>query len=310
MAVEFDIAGSGYSIRQATPGDAKALRMLLPEMTDAAVNLVAVDGRHQLVVGAAAATRAFRMQAPVGPGIAVHVIAPCRRNGIATNLLNHLDSAAQAAGASALYGAKRVDLDSEEMRAWQWLGFTASETVEEHRLELARLEPQLVPLINRMRQRGRIPATARIIPLYQADLQAVLQLHVDNMGGNRVDLSRRLRGVGPNAFLPQYSRVVVIDNIVKGCLLGHRKNADTMVIDANIIDQSIRSGWANVWLKLEAARGVLHLNIKNLEYTTFDHYADTRNFTKKLGGVTLRTSALMSRPIARTTHLSTAGAGG
>jgi N-acetylglutamate synthase-like GNAT family acetyltransferase len=297
--VNFDIAGSGYSIRPARPGDAKALRMLLPPMTRTAVNLVAVDNQHQLVIGAAAATRAQRPQPLVGPGIAVHVIDPCRRHGIGKDLVDRLALAARSAGAKALYSAKRVELDSDEMRGWRGLGFTTCETVEQHRLPLQRLEPQLEPLIDRIRQRGRMPPTARIIPLYQADLSAVLQLHLDNMGGDRGDLSRRIRGQGSNAFLPQYSRVLVVDDQVKGCLLGHRKDAVTMVIDAVIVDPGFRGGWANVWLKLDAARGVRHLGIENLEYTTFDHYDDTRSFTKKLGGVTIGTSVLMFRPIAR-----------
>src|SRR5262245_27708075 len=46
VAVEFDIPGSGYVIRPASPDDAKAMRMLLPGVRDTAVNLVAIDGRH------------------------------------------------------------------------------------------------------------------------------------------------------------------------------------------------------------------------------------------------------------------------
>jgi hypothetical protein len=39
------------------------------------------------------------------------------------------------------------------------------------------------------------------------------------------------------------------------------------------------------------------LGIQQFEFTTFDHYGDTRRFTEKLGGVTVRTSALMYRPL-------------
>jgi hypothetical protein len=52
-----------------------------------------------------------------------------------------------------------------------------------------------------------------------------------------------------------------------------------------------------VWLKLEATRGALRLGIKNFEYTTFDRYADTRSFTKKLGGITTETTVLMMKPL-------------
>ena len=269
--------------------------MLLPEMAAYPTTFVAVDGRHQLVIGAAAATRDFRRKPLAGPGAAVHVIAPCRGRGIGRQLVARLALAARDAGAVALYGAKRVELHSDEMRAWEALGFAPCETVERHRLAVARIEEQLAPLVTRIRESGRVPPSARNIPLYRCDPRGVLQLHLDHLGGDRTDLDRRLRGRGTRAFLPQHSRVLLIDDQVKGCILGHRTDADTIVVDANIIDPSIRGGWANAWLKLEAARGVVPLGVKYLEFTTFDRYDDTRSFIRKLGGETTSTSVLMSR---------------
>jgi hypothetical protein len=272
---------------------------LLGTFGDAGVGLVAVDGARQLVVGAALATRLCRRTPFVGPGIALHVIEPCRRQGIAASLLASLARVVQTAGATALYAAKRVDEGSDEERGWQWLGFSPCETVQQHLLPLNQFEPQLAPLVDRMRERGRIPAAARIIPLYQSDLPAVLQLHLDNLGGDRGDLYRRLRGQGTDAFLPRDSRVLLVDGKVRGCILGHRLDADTIAVDADIVDSGIRGGWANVWLKLESTRVALRMGVKNFQYTTFDHYADTRSFTHKLGGMTTRTTLLMHRPLQR-----------
>jgi GNAT superfamily N-acetyltransferase len=193
VTVELDISCDGFEVRPAKPGDAKAVRMLLPKLAGTAASLVAVDGRHQRVIGAAVATRAFRRQPLAGPGIAVHVIESCRRRGVGSELVEQLDAWGQAAGASALYGAQRVDLDSDEMRGWQALGFTVCETVEQHVLPFSQFEPKLAPIVDRLRERGRIPPTAQIIPLFQADLPQVLQLHLDNMGGDRGDRFWELR---------------------------------------------------------------------------------------------------------------------
>jgi hypothetical protein len=273
--------------------------MLLPGMESAAARFVAVDGRHKLVIGAAAATRTLRLTPLVGPGALVHVIEPCRRQGVGSLLISELAATARAAGSAALYGAQRVDLGGDAMRGWQALGFTACETVEQHLLPLSQFEPMLVPLVERLRERGRIPASAHIIPLYQAHLPGVLQLHLDNMGGDRGELYRKLRGQGAGAFHPRYSRVLMVDSQIRGCILAHRKDKETAVVDANIIDPSVRGTWANIWLKLEATRGALRLGIKDFEFTTFDHYTDTRSFTNKLGGVTTMTSVLMYRPLER-----------
>ena len=270
--------------------------MLLPGMPGDVLSFVAVDDQ-QHVIGAVSATRTFRRRPPVGPGIGVHVIAPCRRNGIGRKLIDELAKVVRQLGAAALYAAARVEPESESMRGWQWLGFEAAETVESHTLQLDRLENSLAPLLDRLRKRGRVPASAQIIPLYRADLHAVLQLHLHYLGGDSNDLARRLRGEEVNAFLPQQSQVLLIDGKVKGCILGRRKDAQTVIVDANIIDRGVRGTWANLWLRLETARGVRHLGIRNIEFTTFDHYADTRSITEKLGGVTKVESVLMYRPI-------------
>ncbi len=297
MATKFDIAGGKFSVRPGATADAKALRMLLPEFRDAATAFVAVDQEHGLVIAAASATRSARRQPLVGPGVAVHVIEPCRRQGVGTALVGALESAARRAGAAALYAARRAIEGSAEMRGWVGLGFLPCETVQEHTLPLNQFELQLAPLLNRMRERGRIPPSARIIPLYQANLPAVLQLHLDQLGGDRGELYRKLRGVGAGVFHPRYSRVLVIGDKILGCILAHRRDQETAVVDADIIDPSVRGGWANVWLKLEATRGAMRLGIKRFRFTSFDHYSDTRSFAAKLGGTVTQTTVLMMRPI-------------
>jgi GNAT superfamily N-acetyltransferase len=297
MAVTFDIAKSGYDVRAATETDAKSVRMLVPEVGDTAAAWVAIDGRHRLVVAAAALTRIPRRVPLVGPGFAVHVIAPCRRHGLASRLTDEAKRTARAARAGALYAVQRVAEGSDAMTAWQQLGFRVCQTVEGHTLPLEQFEPQLGPLLDRMRNKGRIPQAARIVPLYEVDAAAVAKLHRRYMGGSTTDIERKIRGEAAGAYHPRYSKVLLVDETIKGCILAHRAGPDTAIVDANIVDDSVRGGWANVWLKLEATRGALSLGIKNFEFTSFDHYTDTRRFTAKLGGRTLRKSALMYHPL-------------
>jgi hypothetical protein len=273
--------------------------MLLADPRQWATAIVALDRQHQLIIGAAAMTASCRNEPIKGPGVALEVIAPCRRRGVATCLLAQLEAAARHTfEADGLYAARRVDQDSVEMQGWQWLGFHIVDTVEEHVLPIDQFEPRLGPLVDRMRIRGRIPASARIVPLYQANPAAVLQLHLDQMGGDRGELYRKLRGKGAGAFHPRYSRVLLIDNAVKGCVLAHRASKHRAQVDAVIVEPELRGGWANAWLKLEASRRALALGIREFTFTTFSHYGDTRSFTDKLGGTTIRRSVLMVRPLA------------
>ncbi len=238
---------------------------------------------------------ALRTAPLVGPGVAIHVIEPCRRHGVATALVEALAAEARRRKAQALYSARRVECDGDEFCAWRRLGFEVCETVEEHELPLDQFEPRLAPLVERMRASGRIPADAHIIPLYAANPAAVLQLHLDHMGGERGLLYQKIRGQGPGAFHPRYSRVLMVGDRVAGCILAHRKSRLVAGVDATILIPEVRGGWANVWLKLEATQGALSLGITHFHFTSFDHYADTRRFTKLLGGVTTRKWALMYR---------------
>lgn len=297
MATQFDIAGGKFAIAPTNAADAKAVRMLLPQTHDAAAAFVAVDQMHGLIIGAAAATRSARRYPLVGPGVAVHVIEPCRGKGVGTTFIRHLEAAVLRAGGAALYAARRALEGSEEIRGWMALGFSPCETVQEHSLPLNQFESQLAPLLDRMRVRGRIPSNARIVPLYQANLPAVLQLHLDHLGGDRGELYRKLRGEGAGVFHPRYSRVLLVGDKTLSCILAHRRDQETAIVDADIVDPSLRGGWANVWLKLEATRGAMRLGIQRFQFTTFDHYGDTRSFAAKLGGSVTQSTVLMMRPI-------------
>lgn len=295
MAISFNIARKGFLVRAAEPADAKAVRMLLPGLPEDADRFVACDGEHQRVIGAAAATRVPRRSPAVGPGVAIHVIPPCRRTGVGGSLLERLETTTRARGGRALYAAQRVEVSSPDMVAWQWLGFTVCETIEEHELPVANFDPVLGPLLERMKRRGRIPETARMIPLHAADAAGVVRLHLENLGGDAGDLLRRIRGQAPNSFHPDFSRVLLIGDRIVAAVLARRVSQQAIMVDAIIVAPEARGGWANLWLKLDATRRVIPHGITHLSFTTFDRYADTRSFVQKLGGRTTRTTALMYR---------------
>lgn len=293
VPLDLSLEAGEFVIRPPNRSEAKAFRMILPLAKEPAVALVAVIGAVERVVAAAALTRTPRPKPPVGPGVAIHVIAPCRRKGIGSALVDALKQAARQQQADALYATQRVEQGGPEDQGWRWLGFRPIETVVYHELPLAGIEPRLGPLFTWMKQQGSVPDGAEIISLCDADHDAIADLHVQVMGGQRAALMRRLRGAGLGAYHPVYSRVLLIDGNVVGCILAHRESKDVAVVDANILHPDVRGGWANIWLKLEATRNALELGIERFIYSTFDHYADTRIFTEKLGGVETRTTLLM-----------------
>lgn len=300
---------SSYSTRIAHSNDAKAVRMLLSSATDVFEHvLVAESELPQRIVAAGALTRSRRPKPLKGPGVTLQVIEPYRRKGIGKTLLSQLAARAMQLGAEAIYATQKVDVNSEAMRAWAAFGFSPCETVEHHELPLDQFEPQLAPLYDRMRQKGKIPAAARIIPLFDANSSEVLRLHLATMGGDPMALSEKLRGEVNGSFMPRLSRVLIIDDQVAGFILAHRVSPEIAYVDANVVAPEVRGSWANVWLKLEATREAMRWGIKQFVFTSFDHYKDTRSFTDRMRGVTVRKSVLMYLPLVPA-HVSDADSG-
>lgn len=283
----------GYAIRPAHRADAKAFRMLLPTVGEAAVRLVAISEADNRVVGAAAITQSIRSKPPIGPGIDLHVIPTWRQRGIGSALLKLLKHKAASSPAEAFYAMQKVEAGTDEERSWRWLGFEPLETVVYHELPLGAIESRLTPLYDWMRAKDGVPEDAKIVALCDSDRGAVADLHVATLGGSRRVLLSRMRGEGLGAYHPLYSRVLLVGGKVKGCILAHRESKAVAVVDANILDPDVRGGWANLWLKLEATRGAIGLGIERFVYSTFDHYADTRAFSQMLGGVETRRMLLM-----------------
>lgn len=290
-----------FVIREAEHVDRRAFRMLLPGLTQPAFRLVVCDASTGRVVGAAALLEAMRPRPPVGPGVALHVVAPWRRQGVGKALIAEFAAAAHRRGAEAIYAMQRVDADSDAHRNWQLLGFVPLEHVVEHELCLTRVIERLTPLWERIVAHQWTPPDARVVSLCDADRREVAELHLREMGGDRRDQQRKLRGEGVGAYQQVYSRVLLLGRgdrpKVVGCLLARRQDRETALVEANIVDREVRGGWANVWLKLEAARGAQSLGIKKFVFRTFDRYQDTRAFTEQVGGKRLRTQLLMHRPL-------------
>ena len=294
----FDVQRDGFSVRAATRDDAKACRMLLPRMAGQAMFLVGVDGAHGLVVAAAAVTHSRRHKPPTGPGIEIHVIPSCRGAGLGTSLLAHLADYARRCGDEMLYASHKVDVESDEFQGWRRLQFEPVETVQHHELMIDALIPRLLAAVTSLKRSGQVPDGARIVPLYAADREAVLDLHTSHLGGDRDALRARLHGRTTDAFHPRYSRVLLVDDRICGCLLAHRTGRDVAAVDAVVIAPEYRLGWANAWLRLEACQGATSIGVERIRFTTFDHYQDSRQFATQFHGAITRTRALMGRPLA------------
>jgi hypothetical protein len=267
--------------------------MLLPEAIHHGCRcdaFVAIEAEApQRIIGAIAIAPLMQLTPCRGPKIAVHVIEPWRRRGVARGLLDLAAELSAARGAEALYAWSRVDPESAEARAWRAMGFAESLECSLTRVDGASVIALLEPLVDRVRARGWIPADARIVSLRDVDPDRVVELVTAHLGGSGAETNLRERLVGrhPRPLDPFFSRVLVQQGEVVGAMLGSRVNAQTGWVEINVLHPSVRGGWANVWLKLEATRAAYDTGYHTFLYETHPQHVDTRGITRRLKGAVM-----------------------
>jgi predicted N-acetyltransferase YhbS len=279
-----------WTIRPGGKRDWRAARMLLPQAVHLGCGcavLVANDAQGH-VIGAAALSPRMRTDPVPGSLIAVHVVPPWRRRGIARSLVEQFARILAARGGEALYAWDPVVPDGEDAAAWRALGFDRGSSFHRTRVATAEALAQLESYERRMRERGWIPDGAAVVPLADADASNVAALNVAHLGGTTDDLLSRLRGEVPQAYDAQLSLIVTVDDEVRGSLLARVVEPGVALIEANTVDPAARGRWANVLLRVHAGRLLLDNGLATVVFDTRDPHADTRRIAEKLGADTVR----------------------
>ena len=278
----------------------RACRMLLPLATGRGkrARVYVAAGGAGRVVGAAALGLDASRQTHEGWQVDLHVIPPFRRRGIGHALMDHVITHASTHGVPSLHSWQWVEVGSEAARAWAALGFAPHRRKLEYEADIERASSTLIPLYNQVRESGYIPPAARIVPLSEADAQAVAQLHAQYLGGTRRLLMPLLTGAAPDAYHRKYSRVMLLDGRVVGISLGRVMADGVCEVDAHVLHPSVRMGWANLWLKMEAAERLLEDGIRTMRYFTLEQHTDTHRISRQAGCRLLRTLVQMRRELS------------
>jgi GNAT superfamily N-acetyltransferase len=297
-----------FVIRPPTAAEKRACRMLLPVATGAnrKSELTVAVSPDNRVIGAAALGLDGRPEMHRGWQVDVRVITPFRRQGVGRALMDNVIARARSHGIQRVYGWEWVEPDSEAARMWSAFSFQPGQRRMEFIADLNQARATLLPLYERVVEEKWIPETARIIPLADANLDAVAQLHIEYLGGTRRILMPKLRGISPEAYDPKFSRVLMVDDQIRGFTLGRLFPGGVCEIDANVLHPSVRLGWANLWLKFEAARLLLDHGYDTIRYFTFSQHTDTHRVSKQVGARLVGTLVQMSRDITLTAGASAA----
>jgi ribosomal protein S18 acetylase RimI-like enzyme len=285
-----------FEIRPPAPAEIRACRMLLPHATGPGhkSNLLvaaAAAGDPPRVIGAAAMTVQRRGDDERGV-VDLHVIPPCRRRGIARALLDGVLKQAQALDLASLRAWDWTPTDSEAATAWAALGFVPLQHRRDYQIQMVDALATLSPLLERVR--ARIPAGARVVSLAEADLDAVIRLHEQFLGGNAGVLRPMLSGSAQGGYNRDLSTVLLLDDEVVGIALGRTfGHGDTCEVDSRALHPSVRRRWANLWILHEGLRRGLAAGLRVMRYFTLDEHEDTRQLSERFGGVLIAESVRM-----------------
>ena len=235
--------------------DRRACRMLLPDKSGVvgwSQMLVAKDAATGAILGAAKGMPVRMESGRFQLRIAVHVPKPFRRRGVATALVEDLAAHAREQRFQSL----AVLLDPEERDgALPFLHASGFQTVDRMTTFEARVERGGAAWLCERRRwlidRGEIPATATIVPLSEAPIQAVAELHARTIGGvaphiaaSLADLARRPDG--------RDTVVLLIDGVVRGYhwreIKGNLATTHALAVTDDLRGGGAGSGWAGLFL--------------------------------------------------------------
>lgn len=242
MDADVDVA-----IRPARDGEARACRMLLPGAYGGGPEpevLVARDGCPDGAILGAVALQWQGWTAPPGFPLLVEVVPGARRHGIGRALVE----AAAVLAAGEAPGLWAWDLAAEGSGAARFLaacGFAPRTRVRDYRVEVAAAASVAGAVAARLRERGRVPPGARVVPLREADLAAVARLVTWELGTTPSGLHARLAS-GEAGLSLDHSLALLVGERLAGAVL-IRWEAEP-VADAIAVAPAWRGGWANALL--------------------------------------------------------------
>jgi hypothetical protein len=220
-------------------------------------------------------------------------IAPIDSLATARALIAYAATLATHQGARVLQTLRWFVQDSHDYACWLELGFKPQQFRYAHEISAQRGLERLSPLVQQIIDHGWAPENTRVIPLAEADVEAVCRLHVQHLGGSARRLIGMLDGSSPQAYDRSASMVLLCGEQTKGFTLGWFPEPTVCEVAANVLDPSVRLGWADLLLKDAAVKAVLARGGQVLRFCTAEQHRDSRRTLEKVGGGVSRTEVRM-----------------
>jgi len=272
---------TAWTIGPARADEHAAARRLVPLVFTASRApdrlLVARDLHGDLAGVAAVAWTAYG--APPGFPAWIHVADAARRRGCGRALVAATlrDCAGEAAR---VHGWDALGPDDAGASFAAAVGATVRRRIVHFLAHGTPFLAMIEPIVERLRARGTVPSTARIVPLADAPLREVARL-VGTTFGHRYDAAlAAARHDGDAGYDRARSVVLTIDGRVEGALL-FTWTGGVPAIDVNVVAPAWRRTWANALMLEQATRNGLAAGADRFAFHCDDDVRDTMNLARR-----------------------------
>lgn len=290
------------SLRIAEGAERLACRMLLPEIADDPIWVdvrIATAGPTSQVVGASAWTPTVESDGTISARIALRVPRPLRRRGFGRAIVEA--SVAEARGRAARILVRSEPGEHPDARPFlEACGFTLVERQVFLAADYATARDRLTGLYRRLRSRGTIPSSARVVPLADAPLERLVELHVALVGGTPTgiaDLLRRRIGAGT----ADDSLALLVDGRPEGLILFATRDGVTDVasrlVSPELQAKGHTSGWPNLMLMAKVFPASDRHAPRTLRFDCRASNRETLGLTRHLGANVERTADIHGRTL-------------
>jgi GNAT superfamily N-acetyltransferase len=245
--------------------------------------------------GALAGAAAVAWQSWAKPGgfpVRVHILPDHRRQGVGRALVEAAKALTDGETIG-LWSLDPIDLDSDTAAFAHACGFQAARRQQFFQARTSAIGERLHPMMARLRQTGRIPPGARVVPLAEAPLAEVGWLVSAEFGGGPFRALNTLAGRTANTGVStgDKSQVVIHDGKVVAVLLA-RMDYGVGVVDGRVTAPGWRGDWPGALALDQVLRRAEAEGVAEFRFHCDDDVRDTLAVARKAGARQVATKAL------------------
>jgi hypothetical protein len=192
-----------------------------------------------------------------------------------------------------LWSLEPEAVDSDAAAFLAACGFTLTRRQHYFQARMATLHEVIAPLVQRLRDKGRLPDDARVAELADAPMSEVSWLVANEFGGGpfRALSGLRRRAERAEGSANDRSLVVLQGDKVAGVML-LREEDGVVIVDARVVAPDARGDWANALLLDASLHRGREMGAAEFRFHCDEHVRDTLSLARRAAAREVATKGL------------------